>query len=139
MIGFDIVISRMVQDEDIKEAFGSLVGVTPNHIEVFDDYPTKPLYLSTKILCIKSLLEGDFPLKISVEIFEIHNQIDFELFFHALSKQLDSMLLVDCNPSHPYKMKLFKPTADSTVVELKVWEADENMFCLKRKECDWPN
>lgn len=130
MTGFDLLLSRIPSDYELKTALVSSLGLSSDTIELLDDYPLNKLGSGTKVICIKSRTEGDFPLKLSIEVLTD----DFSSSLQKIAIKLSlawGALLIDDGSSNPYRMKLIHFPKQPQLVELNAIEADDGVYRLK--------
>lgn len=130
MKGFDLLISRVATDAEVVAALSVALRLTPEEIAIIDKFPLKAFGAAVKVMCIKVEVEGEFPLKLSIDIFSDEIVAPREEVAQEIAARLDVSVLLDDGSPNPYRMLLVKSGEAPEIAYLHADDADEGVYRL---------
>lgn len=108
MIWTDIIVEKMVSDDEICSILQTTLKIPLNQIKVVDDYEDFPEANTMTVVCQKSKFEAGFSLMLSIYLFGeiIDNSPDLEKFALNFSSLSNSRCLTPTEDDVPNKMCL---------------------------------
>lgn len=131
MSGFDVLMSRHVEESDLQMTLSEALRLTLSQVVVIPDYPMHDLADDILVICMTATLAGDFPFKLSIDF--IREGIEFNRIEVArkISRLLNARLLIDDGSPGPNSMMLIHGDEKPCAVTLDGDAADEEIYRLK--------
>jgi hypothetical protein len=103
----DVLLDRMFENETLAVALADVVGTPGQDVLIVDDIAAAQVNESVRVLCERTELPGDFPLKLSIFLrdrrLERLNPVSVLL---RLCAELDCSCLISDDSEDPYTMLL---------------------------------
>lgn len=131
MNGFDALISREVKDAELYRAVAEVMKLKIGQLIILHDYPLEDLGDDVLAICMKTGVEGDFPLKISIDVLVNDRPCDAIEVSKSLAAELAADMLLDDGTANPYRMLRVQPSGNANFVGLNVEDADKCIYRLE--------
>lgn len=128
--GFDLLISRVATDSEVIVALSAALRLTHEEIAVIDKFPLEAFGAAVKVMCIKVEVEGEFRLKLSIDLFSDEIMVPREQVAREIAYRLDVSVLLDDGSPNPYRMLLVKSGEAPEIAYLHADDADEGVYRL---------
>jgi hypothetical protein len=127
MIWVDIIVEKLIPDGQLRGAFQELLNISPDKIQVVEDYDDFPNANTMNVVCQKSLFQAGFAMMLSIYLFgEIaKNSPKLDEFVSGLSTLTNCKCLLPSENENPSQMLLYEGVKKEVVyIDEKIFESD---------------
>ncbi len=127
----DIVVNRILSDEEIKAGLCHIFKISYSEIMITEEVPEEPLSPNIKVLCEKSETEGDFTTLLSVYVRDEKLE-DSDVLYSVgqFCEKLGCLCLITDNSVNPYLWILVDDTKKFEKVYLDTDKLDDGLYVI---------
>jgi len=134
MIWEEVLIDRNLTDEEIITGISKVFSVSKTDILIVDDIAEIHVGERFRIVCERTLVKGDFPLKLSIYLYDAKlAQLNAKVIIGRFCDILHCKCLIPDNSSNPYSMLLIQGSNKQQIVLLDPIRLDEDEEYILKK------